>query len=207
MLPQAVLPQAVLHALHGHGDGDRPTGLPAQASESVPVSDAALDGSGLDFTTTTGATFSGTVADLLDANSYATTQDFTATIDWGDGSQPSAGTVSGSGGVFTISGGHSYALAGSYTVTVTITDDGGSTTTATATATVEAAWGAQGSARGADPARAFLQGIAEGQVDLGQGAVRLSQALDFDQSLAREKADRIMPWYARRSADQSQGAQ
>jgi len=72
--------------------------------------------------------FSGVVADLTDANSSATTADFTATINWGDGSS-SAGTASGpTGGPFTVSGSHTYSSTGPESISVTVNDDGGSTT-------------------------------------------------------------------------------
>src|SRR5438094_814593 len=72
--------------------------------------------------------FSGNVANLADANSQATTADFTATIDWGDGSS-SAGTVTGpTGGPFMVSGSHTYASTGPELISATVTDDGGSPT-------------------------------------------------------------------------------
>ena len=58
--------------------------------------------------------------------------DFTAAIDWGDGTS-SAGTVTGSGGAFTVSGSHTYLAAGDNTVLVTLEDDDPGTATATAT--------------------------------------------------------------------------
>jgi hypothetical protein len=75
--------------------------------------------------------FDGPTARFTDGNSFATSADFTATIDWGD-SQSSAGTVSGGPGVgpYAVNGTHSYASTGVFTITTTITDDGGSTTTA-----------------------------------------------------------------------------
>jgi hypothetical protein len=44
-----------------------------------------------------------------------------ATIDWGDGTTTS-GRVTGSNGMFTVTGGHSYADEGSFPLGVTITD-------------------------------------------------------------------------------------
>jgi hypothetical protein len=75
---------------------------------------------------------------FTDANPLATAADFTASCDWGDGSSPSSGTVTGSGsGPYSVDcGGHTYAEEGSFTVTVNVTDDGGQTTSASNSVTV-----------------------------------------------------------------------
>ncbi len=71
-------------------------------------------------------------------------QDFTASINWGDGTT-TAGTVVASGKNFAVTGSHTYASAGTDTVTVTITNAGGATFTATSKAKVKAAKGAKSS--------------------------------------------------------------
>jgi hypothetical protein len=71
--------------------------------------------------------FAGATANLHDNNAAAPSSDFTATIDWGDFSS-SSGTVSGAGGDYVVSGTHTYASSGTYTVTTAVTDDGGSKT-------------------------------------------------------------------------------
>jgi hypothetical protein len=64
--------------------------------------------------------------------------DFTATIVWGDGTT-TLGTISGSGGSFTVTGSHTYTDAGNDTVTVSVADPGGSATAeGTSTATIAA---------------------------------------------------------------------
>jgi hypothetical protein len=75
---------------------------------------------------------SGTVATFTDPDTSATASEYTATINWGD-SGTSTGTVSGSGGSFTVTGSHTYADEGSYTITVTITDTTNSSNTQTVT--------------------------------------------------------------------------
>jgi RHS repeat-associated protein len=73
-----------------------------------------------------------------------TQETFTASIDWGDGTTPTPGTVSvveGSPGVLTsgtVSGTHTYAAAGTYTVTVTVSDDDGGSGAASFTMTADA---------------------------------------------------------------------
>ncbi len=65
---------------------------------------------------------------FADANPLATTNDFTATIDWGDGSPFSVGTVTqpgGVGSVFSVLGTHTYTEEGGYTITVTVLDRDG----------------------------------------------------------------------------------
>ncbi|HLH87323.1 MAG TPA: VCBS repeat-containing protein [Xanthobacteraceae bacterium] len=65
--------------------------------------------------------------------------DFTALIDWGDGTGQTLGTVSGSGGSFTVDGSHTYANAGNDTITVDVLDNGGTATASgTSTATIAA---------------------------------------------------------------------
>src|SRR5205823_8080603 len=99
----------------------------ATANSTANVDDAALAAT-CSNSPVSSTSFSGSVANLADANSQATTADFTATIDWGDGSS-SAGTVTGpTGGPFMVSGSHTYASTGPESISATVTDDGGSTT-------------------------------------------------------------------------------
>ena len=60
-----------------------------------------------------------TVATFLDTNPTDTLSDFNALITWGDG-QASIGTVAGSNGTFTVTGGHTYASPGNYVTNVTV---------------------------------------------------------------------------------------
>ena len=77
------------------------------------------------------------VATFTAADPNATAADFGATIDWGDGSDPSLfNTITQSGDTFSVIGDYTYLDQGTYTVAVTITDGGGATATATSTATV-----------------------------------------------------------------------
>ena len=66
--------------------------------------------------------------------------DFVATIEWGDGST-SPGTVTGSGGSFTIDGSHTYTAGGNRTVTVGVADDSAGTAAASGTATASINFG------------------------------------------------------------------
>ena len=92
--------------------------------------------------------FNGPVASFTDANPDGSTiADFTATIDWGDGTPMTAGTISQPGGVGTayiVSGSHTYAdsgvtparQSGTYPIQVFVVDDGGSRLTVDNTANV-----------------------------------------------------------------------
>ncbi|HVA46390.1 MAG TPA: FG-GAP-like repeat-containing protein [Pirellulales bacterium] len=91
-------------------------GLPIAGVESSPLTNVAL------------ATF--TVA-----NGSPEPSAMAATIDWGDGST-SAGSVSLSAGIYTVSASHTYSEEGTKSVTVALADTSGATATATGTATI-----------------------------------------------------------------------
>ncbi len=105
-----------------------PDGSTQTVSDAVTVVDAAL-------TATQGGGYlepgpnvplnGVTMAQFTDPNPYALASDFSATIDWGDGSS-TAGVISGGNGVFSVIGSHTYGIQHYYNVTVTITDVGGS---------------------------------------------------------------------------------
>ena len=78
---------------------------------------------GFSFAGPAGTTVGGTVATITDPNTSATASAYTATINWGDGTN-SPGTIGGSNGSFTVTGNHAYATVGSFPVAVTITSAG-----------------------------------------------------------------------------------
>jgi hypothetical protein len=113
---------------------DTSDGQTVTVSDTATVTDAVLSATCRAAALST-QTFNGTTANLTDANAGAPSSDFTASINWGD-SNTTSGVVSGSGGSYTVSGTHSYAATGVYTIKTSITDDGGSTASATCTTTV-----------------------------------------------------------------------
>lgn len=122
-------------------DIDVPTNI-AVATSTANVADAPLTASGTGQTAATGgrsvllwpvSAANGIVATFTDADPHGVVADFSATIAWGDG-QSTAGTVAaGPNGTFTVTGAHSYASMGFFSVTTQIRDEGGSTASATTT--------------------------------------------------------------------------
>jgi PKD repeat protein len=100
----------------------------ATVQAGATVADASL-GSGVfqSAFATEGAQFSATLATFQDANSFAAASDFAATINWDDGTTSSGTVVSAGNGLFNITGSHTYAEEGSYSVQIAIEDMGGST--------------------------------------------------------------------------------
>lgn len=114
-------------------------GATASGSGTATVTETdVLSGTPRVFNALANVPFTGTVATFTDANTANVASDFTAVINWGDGTT-TAGTVSGGAGTFTVSGTHTYAASGTYPVTVTLTDDAPGTATATVTSTANAA--------------------------------------------------------------------
>jgi PKD repeat protein len=118
-------------------------GKTVTGTSTATVADAALTINLPSGTLTEGNPFSGPIATFSDANPNAPLSDFTTapggvTINWGDNTT-STGTVTQAGGTgtdFLISGDHTYAEEGTYTITITVKDVGGATKTATSTVTV-----------------------------------------------------------------------
>ena len=107
-------------------------------SFGVTVTDPPITATSSAISSVQGQPFNGTVATFTEPNLYVQASEFQAVIDWGDGSPPSAGVVSGSAGQFSVTGVHVYQAASpGYTFSVMITHGvGGSTATTTASAHV-----------------------------------------------------------------------
>src|SRR5215831_14061905 len=104
--------------------------ISTSASPPAPV-ERALSARGLTSRANAGQAFSGTVATFTDRYTGNTASDFSATINWGDGTT-TAGTITDARGTISVSGTHTYASSGQDAVTVTLTDDAPGTATATA---------------------------------------------------------------------------
>ena len=105
---------------------------------TATIADAPVRGEGLPFSAVAGTDFAGQVAEINDDNRLAEQGDFAATVDWGDGSAPSAGTVVGKEGRFEVEGRHRYAQGGVYRVVVTATHGGRAITLDPATVNIPA---------------------------------------------------------------------
>jgi hypothetical protein len=120
------------YAEEGHYDISSGPADDSNPLAGAQITDAPLTASPVAASATAGTPFSGTVATFTDADPAGAAGDYTATIDWGDGTQ-SAGTITAAGGGFSVAGSHTYATGASEPVTVTITDAGGSSTVAHST--------------------------------------------------------------------------
>ena len=111
------------------------TGLSSSTTFNVAVSDAALSAAGRTIIST--QVFSGTVASFTDADPAGVAADYTATINWGDGTTGS-GIVAAGASSFIVTGSHTFAATalGPQIITVTVCDAGGSCATATSQALV-----------------------------------------------------------------------
>lgn len=111
-------------------------GSTANATTTAVIADALLTANSSAISGTEGATITPTVATFTDANPNATAADFSATINWGDGTTTAGTVVLQKDGSFAVDGVHTYAEEGNYQVGVTINDVGGSTAIATSTAAI-----------------------------------------------------------------------
>jgi hypothetical protein len=99
--------------------------------------DAPIEASAYDRSAYTDLPFLPLVGSVQTMNPNSVAGDLTASIDWGDGSAPSQGTVLGTALTgFAITSDHEYAKAGTYTTTITVKDVGGSVSVAHGTITV-----------------------------------------------------------------------
>lgn len=103
------------------------------------LADAPITGTTGGVNATQGVPFAGVVAAFTDADGDAPLRDYSATINWGDGTS-SAGTFSpNADGSVSVFGDHTYAQSGSFPLSVAIHDAGGAGTTPSGTANVAAA--------------------------------------------------------------------
>jgi hypothetical protein len=104
----------------------------ATATSSASVQDASLS-SQCATPAVMPQTYSGPTAKFTDQSSTGTPNDFSATINWGDGSGASSGSIVGGPGnsPYTVNGSHTYTSTGYFTVKTTVNDVGGRMTTAT----------------------------------------------------------------------------
>jgi hypothetical protein len=122
------------------------TNLSGSNTFQVAGSDPAVVAVGINFTAVAGQSFTGPVATFTDPggaepNVFDPTPNtisghYIASINWGDGSAITTGTITLSGGVFTVSGSHTYAAVGTFTTSMAISHELLSPITITGTATV-----------------------------------------------------------------------
>jgi len=126
------------------------TSTPVTVTNTAVISDPAVVGTGgFTFIVAEGATVASQTAQTLatftdpgdPTGTVEAQSDYSASINWGDGTAIGTRTVANggitfSGGVFTVNGRHQYAEEGTYTITIVLHHDAAPDTTVTSTATV-----------------------------------------------------------------------
>src|SRR5262249_37913207 len=113
-------------------------GASASSTATITVADAPLFAQPVAVSAVEGAnTGLVPVATFTDGGVPEAPGAYTALINWGDGTPAVPGTVTFAGGLFTVSGSHTYAEEGSFPVSVTVSEDGGSGAAATGSAAVQ----------------------------------------------------------------------
>jgi hypothetical protein len=113
-------------------------GSTASATDKITIADAPLAvtaGSGV---TATENAMSGplALASFSDGDPFAGVGDFTATINWGDGTLGNGTVTPVNAGVFVVTGAHEYSTVGPHSARVTVTDVGGASSSADVTINV-----------------------------------------------------------------------
>jgi large repetitive protein len=108
------------------GDGNF-TASPASIASAVVTINPGVVATGAAISGTVGTPISQTVATFTDPTGAQPVGTYSASINWGDGTAPSAGTITVSGGTFSVAGTHTYTNAGPFTVTVAVTRTGAPT--------------------------------------------------------------------------------
>jgi hypothetical protein len=103
-------------------------------TDDFVVSPAAISGTSTTLTASAFSALSSTAVATYTSPSSSLT-DFTASIDWGDGTS-SPGAIAYSGGTYTVSGDHTYTNAGAFTVTTNINSIYGPSALVSSTATI-----------------------------------------------------------------------
>ncbi len=101
---------------------------------SLLINPTTLSATGVNVSANVAEPFTGTVATFTNPDPVGTADSYFATITWGDGTS-SAGSITGSGTLLTVTGTHTYDHARTDTVSVQIDHVFGNTTTATTSAT------------------------------------------------------------------------
>jgi N-acetylneuraminic acid mutarotase len=161
------------------------TALTAAGATLIQVVDQSPVAQALSIAPRTGQPFSGAVATFTDPAGAEPSGNYTAAIDWGDGTTPGVGAITVSGGVFTVSGSHTYTVQGSVTLRVTVTDDGGVAGANT--------WGAEANMAGARDTLAAAAG-GDGRIYVVGGSdhvnlLRTLQAYDPSSNTWTSRAD------------------
>jgi len=99
-------------------------GHPAATPATISVGDAPLTASGATVPSTNPV--NAVVATFTDSDPFGIASDYSASINWGDGTPSSAGTVVATASGFGVSGVHTYQALGPHSLTVHICDAGGS---------------------------------------------------------------------------------
>jgi cyclophilin family peptidyl-prolyl cis-trans isomerase len=104
---------------------------------TVTNTDAPLTGKGRPISVRPGQLINAAgIATFTDADPTAKAADFTASIDWGDGTTTTGTVTAANGGGFLVSGTHTYNATGSFTATITVTDNNNPAGVTPATTTI-----------------------------------------------------------------------